>query len=393
MISRRAALASPFLALAAKRRAKAVDQQIVFMPIDGQSNAYNPPSGELSPFAGRPAAPLRAFGFAGRFAQRRPERVEAGTLAKLAPLADGPRSNASLAVLLAHAIETLTLDHGGIGPRRLYNTTGRGAAPLMAARQALLLGGSSTKLGPYIFVHGESGPNDERYEPMLSDFIQDKQALLSHIFESPAPFMLLQINEADDAGDHTPAALAQYSVARRMDNVWLAGPMYQAPLFDRSHTTLPGRMMIAEMLADSILMLEETGRWTPLWPIAVKRDRLTLRVSFAVPHGGKLAFDRDWVKPSTMEGFSVFDGSSEPPSVTAVTIASRSELDVQIDREPAEKKALLKYAWLGDLEDDGWSGGRGTLMTETGVASVYARLGFPVPPRIRHYCVRFAEPF
>jgi hypothetical protein len=64
---------------------------------------------------------------------------------------------------------------------------------------------------------------------------------------------------------------------------------------------------------------------------------------------------------------------------------------VTLATEPTGGTPRIRYAWLNDLADDGWPGGRGQLMVESAEPSVYARRGYAIPAFIRHYCVRYEE--
>ncbi|MDQ0469347.1 hypothetical protein [Labrys wisconsinensis] len=408
-VSRRAALALAPLAMAflaggaAPRSPDLRGSRVRYMPIDGQSNAYNPPSGAISPFAGLPPA-ADAFGFANYFAQRGPKPADVSRMDRLSVLQDHARANASLAVLLAHAL-------AGGGPARLWNTTGQGARPLgtflpggtcwdnaltaaRQARQVIEQSGGQAELGPYVFVHGETGPHSPVYETLLRQFAAAIRPAIAQAFGAPSmpPLMLVQINEAEDAGDHTWPAQSQYKVARDTPGVHLACPLYYAPLHDLSHTTLPGRVMFAAALADAIATLEQTGQWQPLWPTSVKRQGAVIRVRFHVPYGGALAIDQDWVRPTPNYGFQFTDDSGAPPPISAAAISGRDEVTVTLAAEPRGGNPRLRYAWLNDLDHDGWSGGRGQVMTVTSKRSPFLELGLGVPEQLRHYAVRFEEP-
>jgi len=382
---------------------------MAYMALDGQSNAYAPPSG-ASLSGERRVEPRRAYGFAGYPAQRRPVPSDERRMRRIGPLRDAEGKDPSLAVLTAHALERIEAATGSAALDRFWNTTGQGAQPLnrflpggqlwdntlraaAAARDLVGRQGRSLQPGAYVFVQGEGGPQNASYEPTLRRFLREMRRALQQALnaDQPPPAVLVQINEAQNRGDHSWAARAQYRVAKDMPGVFLACPMYFSALHDSSHTTLDGRLMLSEMLADSLSTLRRTGEWQPLWPVSVQRSGPLITVQFHAPHGGPLAWDTDLVRPAADYGFQFTDGSHSPPGIRSVSLTAAHEVTVTLSASPSGPTPLLRYAWLNDLHDDGWPGGRGQLMIETDQPSAYAARGSRVPPRIRHYCVRFEE--
>ena len=124
-------------------------------------------------------------------------------------------------------------------------------------------------------------------------------------------------------------------------------------------------------------------------PIAVTRNGVEIDVKFAVP-GKALAFDGDVVPPTPDQGF-VYRDDANSAHIVAVTLVGADVVRITLDQPPTGGGRRIEYALDNQLAPDGFTSGRGNLYSEDAATSVYARLGYPVPTRVRHYAVRFSE--
>lgn len=350
----------------------------------------------------------------------------ASDLLDLAPAEDANPENNFVATLIGHAIE-------GLGYRKpfkpspgvLTQTTWSGGQPIshfqksasgsywwgnaiqarQKARELALKYGRPLQETWMVWIQGEGGePGRTTYANALNTFINSfrPEARDAVGQASLAKFAIVQTN-VGDWPDAEPATsnmesvnLAQWDVGRTRyaDGVRLVGPMYQCPIIlnpaDNIHTSLLGRLMLAEMVADAYVQERRTGQgWKPLWPVSAVRSGVNVDITFEVPYGS-LSWDTDWVAPVSNKGFAYVD-SNGVQAVQSAAIMSANVVRLTLATVPTGGSPVVQYA-LGAVRDsvsDGWAAGRGQLMVDSGRASFFAAAGYDVPSTIRHYCVKF----
>lgn len=254
----------------------------------------------------------------------------------------------------------------------------------------------------YVWIQGESGPrNRSRYAQLLRAHVEAvRPAIADAIGQSFLPtVVVVQTNSPDRSGPPTTqtalddkVALAQWDVSRDQPGVILAGPMYHIPMVvsanDNIHSSSAGRMVLGEMLADVIA--HGTG-WKPLQPRSVKRSGALVDITFDVPSGA-LAWDTSWVKPVANYGFSYHD-DMDSATISQVAIVAKNKVRITLSNVPKGAHPRIGYA-QGEADGilDGWSGGRGQLMSPTQRISFFHGLGHPVPSHINHYAIKFVWP-
>lgn len=326
------------------------------------------------------------------------------------------------------ALEALDRAEGRLGPGYGARTDWWGGQPLdvllkggvqfentlasarVLARQAAAYDRRS-RVGALLFVHGESRGRftRESYAAALTrHFASLREALPQQHGDRPLPALFTQINQGTALPAPSGIELAQLDAPRAAGAPnWLCGPMYQLPLAVevRSgraaaiHQNIAGKMMLGELLAVAYRRIRDTGSFDPLRPRAAALQGETLTLDLDVPAGARLAIDSDWItaRPSGYSGFAV-EAGTERIAVTGMRIEGASRVALRLARPVADGAAKLRYALDPqpvDLSraaagDACFAPSTGLLMAETDILSPFAQRGFPVPKRIRHYCVRFS---
>ena len=239
-----------------------------------------------------------------------------------------------------------------------------------------------------LFVQGETPTAG--YAASLRGLASDLAAAIMPITgQRTRPRLLIQqINQTDTFGRGSGVELDQLAVAREGGDVVMVGPMYQGPLSDYIHQGTIGRMMGADVAALVFDAVRRGQPFTPLWPTSVVRNGATIDVAFALP-GAALAFDTDFVPMTANHGFGYQDETGPIP-IGSVGIVDDRTVRIVLGTAPSGAGGRLDYALGNETDADGYAGGRGNLYSEAPTASVYFRLGYRVPPRPRHYAVRFS---
>lgn len=336
-------------------------------------------------------------------------------LTDLAPAADANPANNYVSTLIGHAIE-------GLGyrapfkpsPGVLTQTTWSGGQPIshfqknapgsywwanaiqarQKAKELALKYGRTIQEKWMVWIQGEGGEHGRTayanaLNTFINSFLPEARDALGQA--SLAKFAIVQ-NNVGDWPDAEPATsnmestnLAQWDVGRTRyaDGVRLVGPMYQCPIIlnpsDNIHTSLLGRLMLAEMVADAYVQenVKEQG-WKPLWPVNAVRSGLNIDLTFEVPEG-TLSWDTDWVLPIANMGFAYVD-SNGSQAIQSVTITSSTTVRITLASTPTGGSPVVKYA-IGSVRDsisDGWASGRGQLMSATNRPSFFYRSGYAV---------------
>lgn len=256
-----------------------------------------------------------------------------------------------------------------------------------------------------VWIQGESGEHGRStYAEALNTFIDTfRPAAKAAMGQNDlAKFAIVQTNIGDWPDPEPKVSmmestnLAQWDVARTRfaDGVRLIGPMYQCPIVllseDNIHTSVTGRVMLGEMISDAYLQENVRGKpWKPLQPIKVTRNGSNVDILLEVPEG-TLALDTDFVAAAKNKGFTYVD-SNGIQEIASVSVTSSNNVRIVLASIPTGTGAKIQYA-LGNSRDstsDGWSSGRGQLMVQTDRQSHFKTLGYQVPEKIRHYCVKF----
>ncbi|MBB5791122.1 hypothetical protein [Jiangella mangrovi] len=401
----------------------------------GQSNAGPAPAGGISPPLLGAEFPASALTFAGTkgYAPGR-TLLDGAALTALAPQDDRPWGAQLAATAMSFALENGHLADGTASPGYFAFSAGEGGVPLeyltrgaeasghfsfvntlaAASRVQPVLGtaGGSGVCHAYVFIHGENGPTAVSppdlatkrtvYRTMLAAYADDVTAeLQSRLGQTfPPEFVLLQTNAPDHQvlPTYDPylagGVLAQLDLARERlgQGVTMAGPAYHTRLADSVHTDNLGRLIVGELLAEVYRTIRAGATFQPLWPTsATLRGRIVL-IRFEVP-GGRLLLDTDWVAPVPHYGFTYSDDASSA-TIESVELASSNTVCIKLSAQPTGTRPVIRYA-LGNeqpLTQDHWSSARGQLYSDSGRPSHYAAAGFPIPPTVRHYAVRFDAP-
>ncbi len=377
----------------------------------GQSNAGVSVATDADKALHRPLFPHTVVGSSLRFAGDEKSGPGPAT-ASFADLYDPPQLIGHYpATLDAYAAERVARD-GGRAPTGLYAyTQSQGAQPITS----FLRGGvnyetlvaevrratASAKLYKrnflvrgIIWIQGESATSDYAagLETLADTLVEDIMAITGQAVRPE--FMIQQINTVDDKPGITGVELDQVALARRRQGrgITLIGPMYQARFGagDIIHVSDLGKMALADVAGLVFDRIRRGLGFTPLWPVSAIRHGVTIDVKFAVPGNG-LAFDTDLVPPTPNQGFNFWD-DSRSAEIVSVAIASPDTVRITLDRVPTGPNPRIQYALGNDAVIDRFASGRGNLYSEDSAASVYQRLGYPVPAKVRHYSIRFEEP-
>jgi hypothetical protein len=243
-----------------------------------------------------------------------------------------------------------------------------------------------------VWIQGEapSGNYEASLETLADNLAEDIKAITGQSIRPE--LMIQQINTPDAQPVITGVELAQLALARRRfgSGITLIGPMYQGRLGfgDPVHVSDLGKMALADVAGLVFDRIRRGITFTPLWPVSVTRSGGVIDVRFALP-GGPLAFDGDFV-PATQDFGFVYHEPASPARVASVAIVAPDTVRITLDRVPAGP-GLLEYALGNENATDRFAAGRGNLYSEDNATSVYWRLGYPVPRKVRHYAVRFQE--
>jgi hypothetical protein len=258
---------------------------------------------------------------------------------------------------------------------------------------------SVAEIAAVIVIQGEVW--SENYGPALRRLVESlKSDIPAKAGQVKAPKVIVaQTNNHARFNNFDTLVLDQVAVARELDGVAVAGPMYYTPL-DHSHIhgTEIGRLMNAEVIALCLkALLVDRIAWNPLWPVRATRKAAQIRIEFALPPGGQhLRWDTDWVplQPSDNFGFTYSD-AVKSAEIRDVSLGDDGKsVIIQLDRIPTGSDKALSYA-MGQslaLEPIPFSAARGALISPTPQRSLFHRRGYAVPEFVRHYCVRFHQP-
>jgi hypothetical protein len=398
----------------------------------GQSNAGDSPNPAQdrrngSPFLGRSWFPNHVFKtdkWHGSYAEKMPRESEYDDFL---PATDNAKYGVWPQTAFLYALEALNRVHGQLGPGYCARTDWFGEQPLETFldgqpqfENSLLSGrvltriaakyGRPTKLGAFIFIHGENRGTHNRETYGLTvqkHFERMRSALASQTNLAPPPVLYCQINQGSRWPKPSGIELAQLDIHRAGGAAhFLTGPMYQYPLVVQGkpgdlsaiHQNILGKMMLGETLALAYRQVHMRGSFDPLRPVAAQLEGTLLKVEFSVPPGSRLAFDIDWIKgkPSGKSGFVVAAGSRNI-AIESIGIHGDSAIIVRLADAPPEGPLTVRYALDPEpvdftnakLGDSRFAPSTGRLFAETGIPSPFAERGFFVPKTIRHYCVRF----
>jgi hypothetical protein len=326
-------------------------------------------------------------------------------------LYDPPDQLAHLpATLDAYAAEQVSRD-GGRAPTGIYAyTQWQGGAPIEAFvkgsvhYQDLLaeirrttasakLYKRSFAVRGIVWIQGETvSPNyGATLERLADDLAADIQAITGQA--TRPELMIQQINRLDPDPRITGVELDQLALARRRfgTGITMIGPMYQGRFGagDSIHVADIGKMAMADVAGIVFDRIRRGQSFTPLWPIAVTRNGTEIDVKFAVP-GKALAFDADLVPPTAAQGFAYRDDAGSA-HVVSVALVGGDTVRITLDQAPSGTGRRIDYALGNEAAANGFAAARGNLYSEDTATSVYGRLGYPVPMKVRHYAVRFSE--
>lgn len=376
----------------------------------GQSNAGPNVATDINANLRKPIFPHTVVGSSLRFFGTNETAWPSVAAAPFADLYDPPDQIAHLpATLDAYAAEQASRD-AGRAPTGLYAYTQyQGGAPIESfvkgsinyqdliaevrrATASAKLYGRSFAVRGIVWIQGETvSPNyGATLETLADNLAADIQAITGQA--ARPELMIQQVNRLDPDPRITGVELDQLALARRRfgTGITMIGPMYQGRLGagDSIHVADTGKMALADVVGLVFDRIRRGQSFTPLWPIAVTRNGAEIDVKFAVP-GNALAFDGDLVAPSRDQGFAYRDDANSA-HIVGVAIVGGDTVRITLDQAPTGSGRRIEYA-LGNEPENGFVSARGNLYSEDSALSFYARLGYPVPAKVRHYAVRFSE--
>jgi hypothetical protein len=398
----------------------------------GQSNAGESPNPDnrkrnQSPFRDQCWYPNHLFKterWIGSYADKIPRESDYDDFL---PLADPVTTGVWPQTTFLFALESLNRWNGKCGPGYASRTDWFGGQPiesflqgtaqfestLLSARVLTRIApkyNRTSRLGAFIFIQGETrGANDrESYARKLTrHFDTVRQSLAAQTNLEAPPVIYTQINQGSRWPKPGGVELAQLDLHRANGApFFLAGPMYQFPLVVQGTAESPtvmhqngiGKMMLGEMLAVAYAQIQRTGACDPLRPQAARRAGDTVTIDFSVPPGSRLAFDTDWITgvPSGKAGFVVCAQDRHIP-IVEMRIANTHSVMLRIADAGLPGPLHIRYAldpqvvdFAGAQPGDSrFAPSTGRLMAQTDIASPFAARGYPLPDKIRHYCVRF----
>lgn len=277
---------------------------------------------------------------------------------------------------------------GSVNYQDLMNEVRRAAASAKLYKRTFVVRG-------IVWIQGEtvSANYGATLEQLADDLATDIVAITGQ--KVRPELMIQQINLPDAQPSVTGVELDQLALARRRQGsgITMVGPMYQGRFGagDLMHVSDLGKMMLADVAGLVFDRIRRGVPFTPLWPVAVSRNGAVIDIKFNVPGNG-LALDTDWL-PNDIANYGFAYTDSVPSAyVQSVRIVGADTVRLTLNTAPTGGNGQVQYALGNEAAADGFSAGRGALYSEDSAASVYRRLGYPVPAKVRHYAVRFAIP-
>lgn len=246
-----------------------------------------------------------------------------------------------------------------------------------------------------LFIQGENNSATPSYKSQMDSLLDTVVPTLgaaSGISGSPH-FLIMQTHAVANASEAI-SGLAHVAVARARagSGVTLAGPMYQQPVHDGTHSDNIGRILGGETAAVAYEWAKVKGQiFKPLWPVSggVTRVGTVITIPMELPLGtAALSIDTDWVAAILAYGFRFTDDSGSPPAIQSVAV-SGANIIVTLVAAPTGANKRIRYALDDMTPAAGWTGTRGQIFADTGQPALFAEYGGPAT--IRHYAVRFEE--
>jgi len=246
-----------------------------------------------------------------------------------------------------------------------------------------------------VWVQGEFATDN--YGATLEQLADDLAAdIVATTGQAVRPELLIQqINRHGAQPTVTGVELDQLALAKRRQGtgITMIGPMYQGRFgaADVIHVSDLGKMMLADVVGIVFDRIRRGLSFTPIWPVAVSRSGAVIDIKFNVPGNG-LALDKD-VLPNDIANYGfVFKEDVPTAFIQSVQIVGSDTVRLTLNQVPAGVNPQVQYALGNEATTDRFSSTRGNLYSEASATSVYYRLGYPVPQRVRHYAVRFFVP-
>lgn len=257
--------------------------------------------------------------------------------------------------------------------------------------------GRTARAASILWVQGEAGPTG--YAALLDPFITERRtaveaAMVAGGGAAGLPhFFLVQTNTSETIVSATDEDVRQAQLEvgldRTGDGVTLCGPTYQGILVDGIHSSHTARMAIADAVGRiQHLVLDQGETFSPLHIVSAVRVGAVITVTLALPlETTTVAVDEDYVLPIEDYGFRFTDDSGATPAISSVVIASATTLTITLASVPTGGAQTLRYAFdnLTESTDPNWPAGRGQIMAETNQPSLFHKLGYAVPEKVRHY--------
>ncbi|MBZ9649989.1 hypothetical protein K9B33_20860 [Sphingobium sp. 3R8] len=246
-----------------------------------------------------------------------------------------------------------------------------------------------------LFIQGENASATPSYLSRLNDLIDTVLPQLGTAAGvAGSPHFLMMQTHTNGGQSEQGSGLAHVAVARARlgAGVTLAGPMYQQPVWDATHSDNIGRIMGGDTAALAYEWARIKGQtFKPLWPVTggVTRVGAVITIPMELPLGTTaLSIDTDWVAAIDKYGFKFTDDSGSTPAISSVAISGTSII-VTLASTPTGANKRIRYA-LDDMTPvTGWASTRGQIYADSGVPALAAAYGGPAT--IRHYSVRFEE--
>lgn len=379
---------------------------ILFSPVIGQSNAGQ--GGSTGVIYDDTAYPHHCMQFSSGTSAYGTDALNPALLVDFKPTSDVGHEGQFASVLAAFALENLTREteleptsgivnfsswYGGQPISTFVRGTTSWDNLMTAASRSKVV---AAKYGRDIdcrfvtFIQGESSSAGYKAALLsLSDDMVGELQLQMGLVTEPM-FLLLQINNSDDATGSSDVHQAQLEVAYENvnGNVILAGPMYDAPMAaDGIHQTPIGRMIVGDKLAVAQRAILDGEAFEPLWPLSVVRAGVNVDITYNKP----VAFDADWMLPAVENQGFLYADDSTSAAISSVSILSTFVIRITLDQVPVGANPVIKYAINSESDVDGWASGRGQVYSPTTIKSFYYQRGYTVPEFVRHYSVRFTE--
>jgi hypothetical protein len=263
-----------------------------------------------------------------------------------------------------------------------------------AARRARQAGGwyglpvATTRI---IWTQGENGPFSG-YAALFGTLIDSYRSGIQSALglSSPPSFYFNQINQAaDDVATGVELDQRQVAIDRAGTGVTCVGPMYQFPLLEQDginiHTSDLGRTMQGELEA---LVFSLSGFKPVGQSVTATRAGAVVTLTYAdLPADGQLRVDADWVATVTALGFKVTRQSNgSAVSINSAVVSGTNQIVITLAVDPG---GIVRVDYARDTDNPQalWSGGRGLVYVDSGVASPIAGAN-GAPATIRHYALR-----